>query len=72
MVILQSIHAGFRTMIFVFYMFYTVVLNASYEIKICLLLNDFTFPCCFHVFLNNFFVSQVDVTEGGISKGPIF
>ena len=48
-------------------MIYTVVLNASYEIKSCLLLNDFMFPCCFCVFLNNFFVPQVDVNriEGG-------
>ena len=42
---------------FGFYMVYTAVLNASYEIKSCLLLNDFMFLCCFHVFLNNFFTT---------------
>ena len=47
-------------------MVYTVVLNALYEIKSCLLLNDFMFSCCFHVFLNNFFVPLVDVNRGGV------
>ena len=49
-------------------MVYTAVLNASYEIKSCLLLSDFIFSCCFHVILNNFFVPRVDVNrerEGG-------
>ena len=41
----------------------TLVLNASYEIKNCLLLNDLLFLCCFHVF---FFVPQVDVNRGGV------
>ena len=50
-------------------MVYTVVLNASYEIKSCLLLNDFIFSCCFHVFLNNFFVPRVDVNKEGMG-GP--
>ena len=45
-------------------MVYTVVLNASYEIKSCLLLNNFMFSCWFHVFLNNFFLSRVDVNRG--------
>ena len=43
---------------FGFYMVYTVVLNASYEIKSCLLLNDFMLSCFFHVCLNNFFVPR--------------
>ena len=49
---------------FDFYMVYTVVLNASYKIKSCLLLNDFMFSCCFHVCLNNFFCAT-----GGIRGG---
>ena len=46
---------------FGFYMVCTVVLNASHETKSCLLLNDFLFSCCFHVF----FVPLVDVNRGG-------
>ena len=53
---------------FGFYMVYTVVLNASYEIKSCLLLNDFTFSCCFHVFLNKFFLPWMGVYGGGVSR----
>ena len=45
------------------YMVYNVVLNASYEVRSCLLLNGFMFPCCFHTFLNNFFVPQVDANR---------
>ena len=45
-------------------MIYTAVLNASFEIKNYLLLNDFMFSCCFDVFLNNFFVPRVDVNKG--------
>ena len=36
------------------------------EIKSCLLLNDLTFSCCLHVFLNNFFVPWVDVKQRGV------
>ena len=47
--------------------FYLVYCNIkcfiSYEIKICLLLNDLTFSCCFHVFLNNFFVPQMVINR---------
>ena len=50
---------------FCFYMVYTVVLDVSYEIKICLSLNDFMFSCSFHVFLNNFFVPRVDDNKRG-------
>ena len=45
---------------FGFYMVYTVVLNASYEVRSCLLLNDFMLSCRFHVFLNNLFLPRVD------------
>ena len=52
-------------------MVYTVVLNASYEIKSCALLSDFMFSCCFHVnfffFLNNFFCTTGRRQEGGVS-----
>ena len=54
---------------FGFYMVYTAVLNASYEIKSCLLLNNFMFSCCFHVFLNSFFVPRVDVNRRGEGAG---
>ena len=60
-------------------MVYTAVLNASHEIKSCPLLNDFMLSCCFHVFLNNFFVVQVDFNreggDGGVGEwggGPNF
>ena len=57
----------FKIYIFDFYMDFTVlvftVLNASYEIRSCLLLNDFMFSCFFHIFLNNFFVPWVDVNS---------
>ena len=51
----------------------TVVLNASYEIKSSLLLNDLMFSCSFHIFLNNFFVPLFSchgwtLTEGVGSK----
>ena len=32
----------------------------------CLLLNGFTFSCCFHVFLKNFFMPRVDVNREGM------
>ena len=44
------------TPILVFIWFIAVALNASYEIKSYLLLNDLVFSCCLDVFLNNFFV----------------
>ena len=44
---------------FGFYMVYTVVLNASYEIKSCLLLNDFMFSCYFNVI----FLPRVNVNR---------
>ena len=47
-------------------MVYTVVLNASYEVKSCLLLNDFMFSCCFYEFSNNFLGPRVDVNRGGL------
>ena len=40
----------FQNSDFGFYMIFTVVLYASYEIKSCLLLNDFVFSCCFMYF----------------------
>ena len=43
-----------------------VVYNASYKIKSCLLLKEFMFSCCFHLFLNNFFVPPVDVNRGTV------
>ena len=48
MVILQLIIADSRTAIlgFTWFMAYIVVLNASYEIKSCLLLIDFMFSSC--------------------------
>ena len=60
--------AGVRTVILVFAWFTVVVLNASYEIKSCLLLNNLTFSCCLHVFLNNFLVPRVDVNRA-LPKG---
>ena len=48
-------------------MFYTVVLNALYEIESCLLLNDVMFSSCFHVFLNYLFVPQEDVKREAMS-----
>ena len=50
---------------FGFYMLYAVILNASYEIKSCLSINDFMFSCYFHVFLDNFFVPRVNVNRRG-------
>ena len=47
-------------------MIYAVVLNASYEIRSCLLLNDFMFSYCFHVLFDNFFVPRVDVNRGWV------
>ena len=58
-------------MILVFTWFTVVVLNASYEIKSCLLLNNSTFSCCLHVFLNNFLVPRVEVNRG-VLRGPYF
>ena len=43
-----------------------VVYNVSHEIKSCLLLKDFMFSCCFHLFLNNFFVPSVGVNGGAV------
>ena len=45
-------------------MVYSVVLNASYEIKNCLLVNDFMFSSCFHVVFNNFLFHGWTLTEG--------
>ena len=50
---------------FGFYMVYTVVLNASYEIE-SYLLNDFMFSCCFHVFLNIFLCHGWTLTKGWV------
>ena len=55
---------------FGFYMVYALVSNASYEIRSCLLLNDYMFSCCFHVFLNIFLCHGWMLTEGG--GGPNF
>ena len=50
-------------------MVYTIVLNASYEIKSYLLLNDFMFSCCFHELSNIFLVSRVDVMDVNRGRG---
>ena len=62
MVISQSINAGFRTAILVFTWF-TVVLNASYEVKSCLVkwFNVFMLLSCI---FKQFFVPRVDVNRG--------
>ena len=67
MVILQSINAGFRTVILVFTWF--ILYYASYEVKSCLLLNDFMFSCCFHEFSNIFLLSRVDVMDINRGRG---
>ena len=61
--ILQSINGGFKIAT-LFFCFFSVVLNASYEIQTCLLLNDFI--SCYHVAFMYYFVPRVDVNRAGV------